>query len=84
MACLLRVAGMGELPWHLECHHHFPHPSGHHALFIRYSYARHSLTYAGHTQAMRYSYTIHRFNTVRMQTTLYFQGHVVRIKKFLL
>ena len=24
----VRVAGMGELPWHLGRHHHCPHPSG--------------------------------------------------------
>ena len=42
---LAGLLGWGDFPWHLECHHHFPHPSGHHALFMRYSCARHTLTY---------------------------------------
>ena len=52
------LAGMGVFPWHLECHHHFPHPSGH-ALFIRYSCAGHTLdirwSYAGDALLIRYS-----------------------------
>ena len=40
---LAGLLGWEEFPWHLECHHNFPHPSGHHALFILYSCARHTL-----------------------------------------
>ena len=47
------LQGWGEFPWHLKCHHHFPHPSGHHALFMRYSCARYTLIYARHTLVIR-------------------------------
>ena len=46
---LAGLLGWGELLCDLECHQQFPHPSGHRALFIRYSCARHTLTYAKHT-----------------------------------
>ena len=52
---LLAGMGGGVFPWHLECHHHFPHPSGFHALFIRSTYARHALTYADDALLIRYS-----------------------------
>ena len=48
---LAGLLGWEEFPWHLECYHHFPHPSGHQALFICYSCARHTLTYARHTRS---------------------------------
>ena len=51
------------------------------------SYATHSLAirrlrwlYAGNTLVIRYSYDTHRFNTVSIQTILYFQRLYVRIK----